>query len=184
MVVESSWVFVMTVKCLWNDRKPFFGLIFGRCLSHHPFHLIVLGSWVGCLLLDILLGLSMFTYSRIFISSCCLAFAFSLFYIENTKILSIVHCLHFIFWVLIIDLSTCIERLHLTWNFITKLKFTFWKSYNLLGIEVRNLYFIQINLFCLLSHNIISFTITPFLLSKATKSNADNLKLIRNYFIF
>jgi hypothetical protein len=25
MVGESSWVSFMTVKCLWNDRKPFFG---------------------------------------------------------------------------------------------------------------------------------------------------------------
>jgi hypothetical protein len=49
------------------------------------FSLIVLASWVGCFLLDILLGLSLFTYSRIFISSCCSVLAFSFFYIENTK---------------------------------------------------------------------------------------------------
>jgi hypothetical protein len=25
MIVESSWVSVVTVKYLWNDKKPFFG---------------------------------------------------------------------------------------------------------------------------------------------------------------
>jgi hypothetical protein len=48
MIVESSWVSMVTLKCLWSERKPVFGLIFGRCLSHHLFHLIVLASWVGC----------------------------------------------------------------------------------------------------------------------------------------
>jgi len=135
MVVESSWVSVMTVKCLWNDRKPFFDWIFGRFLSHHPFHLIFLASWVQCFLLDILLGLYMFTYNRIFISRCCSSLSFSFFYIENTKILGILHCWHLIFWVLIIDLSTCIERLHLIWNCRTILKISFWKAYHLLGIK-------------------------------------------------
>ena len=163
MVVESSWVSVMTVKCLWNDRKPFFGWIFGWCLSHHPFHLIFLASWVGCLLLDILLGLSLFTYNRIFISSCYLVLAFSFFYIENTKILGILHCWHLIFWVLIIDLSTCKEIFHLIWNCITKLKIAFWKEYHLLqGIEVRTLHVIHIHLFYLLIYNIISFMTTHF----------------------
>jgi hypothetical protein len=77
------------------------------------FSLVVLASWAGCLLLDILLGLSLFTYSRVFISSCCSVLAFSFFYIENTKKIYILHCWHLIFWVLIIDLSTCMERLHL-----------------------------------------------------------------------
>jgi hypothetical protein len=49
------------------------------------FSLVVLVSRVGCLLLDILLGLSLFTYNRVFISSCCSVLAFSFFYIENTK---------------------------------------------------------------------------------------------------
>ena len=98
-----------------------------------------------------------------FISRCCLVLAFSFFYIENTKILGIFHCWHLIFWVLIIDLSTCKEILHLIWNFITKLKIAFWKTYHLLGIEVRTLHCIHICLFYLLSHNIISFTTALFL---------------------
>jgi hypothetical protein len=89
------------------------------------FTLIVLAYWVGCLLLDIQPVFSLFTYSRISISRCCSILAFSFFYIENTKILGFFHFWHFIFWVLIIDLSTCIEILHLIWNCRTKLKIAF-----------------------------------------------------------
>jgi hypothetical protein len=88
------------------------------------FSLIFLASWARCLLLDILLGLYLFTYSRVFISSCFSVLAFSFFYIENTKIY-ILHCVHLIFWVLIIDISTCMERLHLIWNCIIKLEISF-----------------------------------------------------------
>jgi hypothetical protein len=94
-------------------------------LFHHPFSLIVLASWVGCLLLDILLGLSLFTYSRIFISRCCSVLTFSFFYIENTKIINILHCWHLIFWVFMVDISTCMERLNMILNHRIKLKIAF-----------------------------------------------------------
>jgi hypothetical protein len=42
------------------------------------FSLVVLASWAECLLLDILLGLSLFTYNRVYISSCYSVLAFSL----------------------------------------------------------------------------------------------------------
>jgi hypothetical protein len=39
MVVESSWVSVLTVECLQSDRRPYYCLIFGRFfLSYHLFH--------------------------------------------------------------------------------------------------------------------------------------------------
>jgi hypothetical protein len=49
MIVESSWVSVVIVKCLWDDKKPVVGLISGRNLSHHLFILIVLVHCDGCL---------------------------------------------------------------------------------------------------------------------------------------
>jgi hypothetical protein len=49
------------------------------------FSLVVLASWAECLLLGILLGLSLFSYSRVYISSCYSFLAFSFLYIENTK---------------------------------------------------------------------------------------------------
>jgi hypothetical protein len=88
------------------------------------FSFVVLASWVGCFPLDILLGLSVFTYNRVFISSYCLVLAFSFFYIENTKIY-ILHCWNLIFWVLIVDLSTCMEILHLILNCRIKLEIAF-----------------------------------------------------------
>jgi hypothetical protein len=48
MIAESSWVSIVTVKCLWDDRKLVFGWIFGWCLSRHIFILIVLVHWAGC----------------------------------------------------------------------------------------------------------------------------------------
>jgi hypothetical protein len=96
------------------------------------FSLIVLASWVGCLLLDILIGLSLFTYNRVFISSYCSILAFSFFYIENTKIY-IFHCWCLIFWDLIIDLSTCIEILHLIWNYRIKLEIACLKILSFIG---------------------------------------------------
>jgi hypothetical protein len=49
------------------------------------FSLVVLASWDGCFLLDILLDLYLFAYIRDYISSCCSVLAFSFLYIENTK---------------------------------------------------------------------------------------------------
>jgi hypothetical protein len=49
------------------------------------FVLVVLASWDGCSLLDILLALSLFSYSRVYISSCGSILSFSFIYIENTK---------------------------------------------------------------------------------------------------
>jgi hypothetical protein len=76
------------------------------------FSLIVLASWAGCLLFGILLGLSLFAYNRVYISSCCSVLAFSFLYIENTKIY-ILHFGIFSFGLFVIDIDTCIERMHL-----------------------------------------------------------------------
>jgi hypothetical protein len=45
-------------------------------------------------LLDILLGLPLFSYSRVYISSYCSVLAFSFLYIENTKI----YIFHYDIW--------------------------------------------------------------------------------------
>jgi hypothetical protein len=76
------------------------------------FSLVVITFWDGCLLLDILLGLSLYAYSRVYISRCDLVLAFSFIYIENTKNIHFTSW-HLIFWVLIIDLDTCMETLQL-----------------------------------------------------------------------
>jgi hypothetical protein len=76
------------------------------------FSLVVLAYWVGCFLLGILLGLSLFGYSRVYISTCCSVLAFSFLYIENKKIY-IFHFGIFSFGLFVIDIDTCIERLHL-----------------------------------------------------------------------
>jgi hypothetical protein len=49
------------------------------------FSLVVLAYWAGCVILDIILGLYPFAYSRVYISGCCSVLAFSFLYIENTK---------------------------------------------------------------------------------------------------
>ena len=65
--------------------------------------LIIFSFWLSLhlglsvFLLDILLGLFLFIHSRVFISSCCLELAFPFLYIENTKILGILHWWHLIF---------------------------------------------------------------------------------------
>ena len=90
MIAESSWVSIVTVKCLLDDMKPVFGWIFGRCLSHHIFILL------GVLLLGILLELSLSIHSRVFIYQVVVqSMHFHFSYNENTKILGIFHCLEF-----------------------------------------------------------------------------------------
>jgi hypothetical protein len=69
------------------------------------FSLVVLASWSECLLLGIMLGLSLFSCSRVYISSFYSVLAFSFLYIENTKM----YVLHFgicSFWLFSIDLDT------------------------------------------------------------------------------
>jgi hypothetical protein len=75
------------------------------------FSLVVLASWSECLLLGILLGLSLFSCSRVYISSCYSVLAFSFLYIENTKIY-IFHFGIFSFGCLVLILIH-MERLHL-----------------------------------------------------------------------
>jgi hypothetical protein len=70
----------------------------GRFFFLIIFSLVVLVSWVGCFLLDIILGSSLFTYSRIFISGYCSVLAFS-FFLKMKKIY-ILHFWHLIFWVI------------------------------------------------------------------------------------
>jgi hypothetical protein len=48
MLAEPSWVSVVPIECLWNDKKPSFGLISGQSLSLHLFIFIVLLHWAGC----------------------------------------------------------------------------------------------------------------------------------------
>jgi hypothetical protein len=125
------------------------------------YSLVILASWVGCFLLDILLGLSLFSYNRVYISSCCSVLTFLFLYIENTKII------HFALWHLIFGFLSLIlihvwkycilfEIAELNW------KLHFLKACCLLRIEVKTLHYIHIHFFYLLSHNIISFTTTSF----------------------
>jgi hypothetical protein len=50
------------------------------------FSLVFLASWFECFILGIMLGLSLFSCSRVYISSCYSILAFLFLYIENTKI--------------------------------------------------------------------------------------------------
>jgi hypothetical protein len=67
MVVDSSWVPVLTVKCLQSDNKPFYCSNFGRISLLSYFSLVFLANWSEFLLLGILLGLSLFSCSRVFL---------------------------------------------------------------------------------------------------------------------
>jgi hypothetical protein len=69
--------------CFAERTKEFFGIAWpsmdsrgcynfssGFSFSSY-FSLVVLSSWAGCFLLDLLIGLSRFAYNRDYISSCC-----------------------------------------------------------------------------------------------------------------
>jgi hypothetical protein len=75
------------------------------------FSLVVLASWFECFLLGILLGLSLFSCSRVYISRCYSVLEFSFLYIENTKIY-IFHFFVFSFGCLVLILIH-MEILHL-----------------------------------------------------------------------
>jgi hypothetical protein len=76
------------------------------------FSLVVLASWVGCLLLDILLGcLCLLTVGYLY-QDAIQSLHFLSFILKIQKIYILCYW-HLIFWVLVIDISTCMERLHL-----------------------------------------------------------------------
>ena len=131
--------------------------------------LIIFSFWsslyigMDVLILGILLELYLYIHSRVFISSCCSVLAFSFSYIENEKLLGILHWLAFwslesLSFILAHVKKDCIlfRIIELNWEL------HYWKAYHLLEIEVRTLHCIHIHLFYLLSHNITSFTTAPF----------------------
>jgi hypothetical protein len=92
MIVESSWVSLVTVKCLWNDRKLVFGLNFWAVPFSSYFHFdcpCTLG-WVFFSLISYLRCLCLYTVEYLYQANIqSLHFHFS--YIENKKTLGILH---------------------------------------------------------------------------------------------